>query len=200
MKLNNKQKLSIFPAMFIALGIAFLLMTCSCSARKVDKQTTQINENTKIETSKYLKEDVKKESETNIKETKTTTIDEAKNIVTEVTEIIPIDATKKATATDVNGRIIDITNAKYRNEKTTDLSNKKFVEAKDYLEVKKDLETALKIAEERGKAIIELQKQIDIKNSEKKGFNLFSLWWLLLLLLIPIWAYRKEILKKIWWV
>jgi len=189
MELNKKTE-GIKLIAYLLFAIIILCVVFGCGSRKVNKYKTEIKETQTTEVSKDSKEEAKKESETNIKETKTTTIDESKNIVTEVTEIVPVDQTKEATFTDAKGQKYNLNNSKYRNEKTTDLSKEKTVSISEYNKLKKDIETILKIAEQRGKTIIELQKEIDTKESDR-GFNYLSLWWILPLIAVCYFSYRK---------
>ncbi len=171
--------------------VIIAICLCSCAgSRKVSK--SELKEDTKIETTQTstIKEEAKKETETNVKETTTVTIDEAKNVVTEVTEIVPIDATKDANFTDAKGQKYNLNNSKYRNEKTTDLSKEKTVSKSEYEKLLREAQTLLRIAEEREQMIIELQKKIDVKDTQRITFNF--LW--LLLLLIPLglyWYYKR---------
>lgn len=158
------------------------LILMSCSARKVDK--SQLTEKAKVTETESVttNETTLKESEANVRETTTTVIDTDKNVITEVTEIVPIDETKDANFTDAKGQTYNLKNSKYRNEKTTDLSNEKTVSISEYEKLLKEAETGKKEAKSLRDKVSELQRQLDIKNTS--AFRI-SLWWLLLLL-IPI--------------
>jgi len=169
------------------------LMIVSCGTRKTN--VTKTEEKVKVETETVVKETetTQKESDTNIKETTKTEIDKETNVFTDITEITPQDNTKPASIKLPNGQIIDITNAKYRNEKKTDLSKEKTVSLSKYELLNKDLETALKINETLSKQNLELTNKSNQKQTER--FSL-SWWWLLwFLLLIPIWFGYRELKK-----
>lgn len=170
------------------------LLIVSCGARKTSKSET--TEKAKTETEIIAKETETKQSETNtnVKETKSTTIDKENNIVSEVTEITPDDKTKPALVKLPNGQIIDITNAKYRNVKTTDLSKEKTVSLSKYELVQKDLKTALKINNALIKQNKELLKQLETKDVDIKANNFWN-WFILIVCLIAfiwfvIWSRR----------
>lgn len=99
------------------LLIILTFFIIGCSSRKVNKSDTKEESKTEIVDTSKQTESKQSETNTNVKETKSTTIDKENNIVSDVTEITPDDKTKPASVKLPNGQIIDITNAKYRNEK-----------------------------------------------------------------------------------
>jgi hypothetical protein len=170
--------------------ITFLLMT-SCSARKVNKSTTETKETAKTEIVTLDSSKTTTNTNENVKVITETKVDTEKNVVTEVTEITPLDATKKATITDANGKTIDITNAKYRNEKKTDLSKEKKVSISEYNKLKTSLEIALKQHRKDIKIIKQLKAKSNIKNIDKEQFNLLSFWWVLIPIALCYLYYKK---------
>jgi len=176
------------------------ILLFSCGARKTSKSET--TEKVKTETEIVTKETETKQSETNtnVKETKSTTIDKENNIVSEVTEITTDDKTKPASVKLPNGQIIDITNAKYRNEKTIDLSKENTTLKLEYNKAVNIAERATKIAETLYKQNKELLNKLQDINSERKQFNygafILSFWWFWLLIIAMIyigWKNRKTL-------
>jgi Fe2+ transport system protein B len=158
---------------------AFVLF--GCASRKVN--STEVKETTEVKAveTETLKEEIKKESETNTKVVTDIKIDTEKNVVTEVTEITPEDKTKPASVKLPNGQIIDITNAKYRHEKKTDLSKEKKSYLSEYQQTKKDLENALKTIKKDKETIAKLTRQLkDKETKSERGFP----WWILILITI----------------
>lgn len=121
MKLNNKQKLSIFPAIFIALGVAFLLMTCSCSARKVNKSESQTKQTESI-----------KATEVDSSKIETNTVIKDSSSTDEVT-VEPADITKPMV---INGRTYF--NAVLKHKKTKASTNTT-IDKKEQKAVKKEV-------------------------------------------------------------
>lgn len=176
------------------------ILLISCSTRKSTTQTNKVDLKTETQTEVKETETTKTEVNTNVAETKTTTIDKENNVVKEVTEITPDDKSKPASVKLPNGQTIDITNAKYRNEKTTDLSKEKSVSLSKYELIQKDLKQALKIAETLYKENIELKQKLKNKEVVKETIFTWQFWlffFLLLLLLIAMvyvgWKKRKEL-------
>jgi len=163
----KKQKRENFKfATWVVLAIAILILLSSCSSRKVNK--SEIKEEAKT----TLTDNTKTETTAteNTKVIDTSTIDEI--------EIVPIDNTKEIT---VNGK--KYTNVKLRLKKT---KNKLSVETNK--KVAQIEQKAVKIESKATK--VEMKKQ-----SERKGFNFLSLWWLWLLLILAgvVYYFRKQI-------
>jgi len=176
---------------FAVLVITALAFLCSCSTRKVNK--TEVKETTEVKAveTETVKEEVKKESETNTKVVTDIKVDTEKNVVSEVTEITPDDKTKPASVKLPNGQTIDITNAKYRNEKTTDLSKEKKSYLSEYQQTKKDLENALKTIKKDKETIAKLNKQLNDKQTERKGMSFWGWFWIIVCLVCAYLIYRN---------
>lgn len=172
----------------IILSILFSILWTSCGARKVQKSETK--EETKVEqTSTEVKTEVTQtETETNVKVVTETKVDTEKNVVSEVVEVTPIDNTKQSLYKDAKGNTYDITNAKYRNVKTTDLSKENKVTKEELNALLKELENVKKDSELKNKIIAEQKKQLIDKQTEKESW--FSWWWLLIILIVAYLSYR----------
>lgn len=173
--------------------LLLLLLITSCASRKTN--TEKVKEVQKIETSEVVteKQTTETKTDTNIKVDTETKVDTEKNVVTDITEITPQDNSKPSIIKLPNGQTIDITNAKYRNEKTTDLSKEKTISISKYQLLQKQLENKVKEYEKLFKENTELKKDTKNKQTEKT----YS-WWNLLwfLLIIPIYYfYRKYFCK-----
>jgi len=181
----------------LILLIATILVVVSCSSRKSTTQTDKVDLKTEAEVQTKEVESTKVEVNTNVKETKSVTIDKENNVVKEVTEIVPIDATKESVFTDAKGQKYNLNNSKYRNEKTTDLSKEKSVSLSEYELVQKDLKTALKINETQYKQIIELEQELKNKAVDKESifgweFYVFLFCFLILIIVMIYIGYKKR--------
>ena len=179
------------------LIILSTFLIIGCGARKTQKSET--NEKVKTETEIVTKETETKQSETNtnVKETKSTTIDKENNIVKEVTEIVPIDATKESIFTDAKGQKYNLNNSKYRNEKTTDLSKEKSVSLSKYELIQKQLNLVIKQRNEVLKENIELKRQLKNKTTDKQTiftwqFYVFFSFLLFLIIAMIYIGYKKR--------
>lgn len=179
-----KPKGLVYCIAIAIVTVAFLMSATSCASRKVAKSETK--EETRAEITSEIQTEVKTETEinTNIKEVTTVTTDVSTNKVTETKTIKPIDATKKS-----NYKGIEFENAEINESKTTDLSKEKTISVKEYNEVKKELENALKREKQLNKLVAELRKQSSAKQTEVE--RLFSYWWLIVVVGIAILIYRK---------
>jgi len=172
-----------------------LLFMTSCGSRKTN--TEKVKEEVKIETSEVVteKETTETKTDVNVKVDTKTKVDTEKNVVTDITEITPQDNSKPSTIKLPNGQTIDITNAKYRNEKTTDLSKEKTISISKYELLQKQLKEALRIAEKVNRQNIKLLSERKNKQTEKT-YSWWNLLWLLLI--IPIYYfYRKYLVGRI---
>lgn len=173
----------------IILSLIFTIFATSCASRKVNKSEVKEEIKTEQTVKEEVKTDTKKETNTNVKEVTTVTTDKEKNVVKEVTEITPDDKTKPATVKLPNGQVIDITNAKYRNEKITDLSKEKNVSVKEYQLLQKHLELAKKQRNTAVQQNAELKRKLSDKQTEAK--RPFSWWWLILVVGVGYLIYKK---------
>ena len=174
---------------FLALIIIFLC--CSCGARKSEVKTedTKINQTEKVK--EVVTETSEKQAETNVKTETTKTLDTKTNVVTETVKVTPIDATKPSSFKNEKGVIVDLNNSMYEEIIKTDLSNVKEQLNTISVYYKKELEKDQKQAKKDKETIFKLQQQLKDKNTNKKQFNFLSLWWLLLIIPICYFGYRK---------
>ena len=170
-----------------------ILFLTSCGVRKVNKSVTTEKSTVVITDTTSIKTVENTKVNTNVKETTTITVDKKTNVVKETTEVTPIDATKKAVYTDEKGRKYDLDNAKYKNEKTTDLSSEKTVSIKDYNKAITLAKNAYSLAQNLLRLNKELERKLDAKNTEHKTSYWFLLWFLLI---VPVYY----LVRKCWWV
>ena len=181
----------------LILLIATILVAVGCSSRKSTTQTDKVDLKTEAEVQTKEVESTKVEVNTNVKETKSVTIDKENNVVKEVTEIVPIDATKESVFTDAKGQKYNLNNSKYRNEKTTDLSKEKSVSLSEYNKAYNLAERATKVAEKLYKENISLKQKLKDKTTDKESifgwefYVFFSFLFLLIALMIYI-GYKKR--------
>jgi hypothetical protein len=150
----------------IVLFSIFILFSCGTRKVQIEK----------------VKEDIKKDSVSQIVENKTL---EVKNDIVstneaEETEIVAVDTSK---AIVING--VSYKNAIIRHKKSKVNTIDKTI--------KKASQNALKRTEVKG----EFHKQLFIKQSDKTSFTYY---WLLLLLIIPLYYLFKKYRDKIWFV
>jgi len=165
------------------------LLLIGCGSRKATTQKETVKENVTQSVKQTETETATKETETNTKVTTDVKIDTEKNVVSEVTEITAKDETKPASVKLPNGQVIDLTNAKYRNVKTSDLSKEKKSYLSEYKQTIKELENVKKQRDLSLKKIAKLEAELRRKNSERESFNY---WWLWILILGAVYLlYRK---------
>lgn len=119
-----------------------------------------------------------------------------------------IDTSKTTTNIDTNTKVIDCTNTDELTIEPIDNSKPILVNGKTYKnvrfktkKVKNNITTdkVEKVAkkEQKGTTIAkESKKSIEVKQVDKKQFNWFSLWWLILLIIAMVcfgWKKRKEL-------
>jgi len=166
----------------IILSLLFSILGTSCGARKVQKSETKEDfKQTEVATKKETTEQTK-ETETNVKVTTSSDVNTENNVVTETTTIEPIDNSKPASTTDSKGNKVDLTNAKHTTTKIIDLSKSNEKVNNLYEENKKELETVKKELTEANNIITELERKIDIKNTETDGIKWW--WWLILIVIL----------------
>ena len=181
----------------LILLIATILVVVSCSSRKSTTQTDKVDLKTEAEVQTKEVESTKVEVNTNVKETKSVTIDKENNVVKEVTEIVPIDATKESVFTDAKGQKYNLNNSKYRNEKTTDLSKEKSVALSKYELIQKELTDVKKERDLLLKENVSLKQQLKNKATDKESifgweFYTFLFFFLLIIIVMIYIGYKKR--------
>lgn len=181
----------------LILLIATILVAVSCSSRKSTTQTDKVDLKTETETKVKETETTQTEVNTNVTETKSVTIDKENNVVKEVTEIVPIDATKESVFTDAKGQKFNLNNAKYRNEKTTDLSKEKSVSLSKYELIQKELTEVKKESDLLLKENVSLKQQLKNKATDKESifgweFYVFLLFFFILIIAMIYIGYKKR--------
>ena len=181
----------------LILLIATILVVVSCSSRKSTTQTDKVDLKTEAEVQTKEVESTKVEVNTNVKETKSVTIDKENNVVKEVTEIVPIDATKESVFTDAKGQKYNLNNSKYRNEKTTDLSKEKSVALSKYELIQKELTDVKKERDLLLKENVSLKQQLKNKATDKESifgweFYTFLFCFLILIIVMIYIGYKKR--------
>lgn len=170
----------------ITIALAFTLF--SCGSRKVETSKETVKENVTQSVKETETETATKETETNTKVTTDVKIDTEKNVVSEVTEITAKDETKPASVKLPNGQVIDLTNATYRNVKTSDLSKEKKSYLSEYQQTIKELENVKKQRDLALQKVSKLEAELKNKKTERESV---SYWWLILVIGIGYLAYRK---------
>ena len=181
----------------LILLIATILVAVGCSSRKSTTQTDKVDLKTETEVQTKEVESTKVEVNTNVKETKSVTIDKENNVVKEVTEIVPIDATKESVFTDAKGQKYNLNNSKYRNEKTTDLSKEKSVSLSKYELIQKELTDVKKERDLLLKENVSLKQQLKNKATDKESifgweFYTFLFFFLLIIIAMIYIGYKKR--------
>lgn len=164
-KSNGNKSLVI--CFILALALVFL---CSCGARKTESSKTVTKENTVTQSTKVDSSKVVTVSDTNTK------------IVDNGTEeeflITPIDSSKEMVVNSVVYK-----NAVLKHKK---VNNNKVVENKVIV-----AETRQNNIKEAVKTQTSKSATIEMKKTDKKQFNILSLWWVLLLIIAGVWYWRK---------
>ncbi len=156
---------------FIFAGLFILaLWLCSCGSRKTSKSNTETKETTQTENTK-------------IDTSKTVTVANSNSkIIDTGTEeeftIVPIDSSKEMVVNSV----------KYKNAR---LSHKKVNNNKVAINSNNITTTAKKHVSEASKSNISKSVKAEIKNVDKKQFNILSLWWVILVLIVVYWVWKK---------
>lgn len=154
-----------------AVIVSMFLISCltSCSARKVSKSKTETKEVTKVETVK-------------IDSSKTTTIANSN------TKIIDLGTEEEITISPIdNSKEMVVNNKKYFN---VHLSVKKTSNNKVLDKSEKVSQIKQNSVKTNSKANKSKMQVVEMKKTDKKQFNILSLWWLLLI--IPIYfAWKK---------
>jgi len=163
------------------------LLLIGCGSRKVTVQKETVKEEVTQTVKQTETETATKQTETNTKVTTDVKIDKENNVVSEVTEIVAKDETKPASVKLPNGQVIDLTNAKYRNIKTTDLSKEKKSYLSEYQKTAKELENVKKQRNLALQQVAKLEAELRKRDSERESFNY---WWLILLIGIILLSYR----------
>jgi hypothetical protein len=160
-------KLLIGIAMFILIATLF-----SCSTRKVQlekvKETTEIGQVNKDKTEVITNEVVKESTDTN------------NDVVTETTEIVPIDTTKESFFITPEGKKVQLNNAMYKRITTIDKS-------KSMRTIKKENKAVKRTQNDN---LLRINKDVLHKTKETERI---TYWWFLLLLLIPIYFIYKNL-------
>lgn len=165
------------------LIFVFLITMCSCSARKVNKQSSK--EETKTElTDNSVTE---KQTETNVKTETTLKVDDKNESVTTETTYSPEDPAKEAYVIEKDGTKVVLNNVKKivktetkKNNTQTELVNKTD-------ELKKEAEKEQKAVEQVNTSI----KENKSKKVEKEPFNWRIIVWSLIAIAVIYYFYRK---------
>ena len=160
-------KLLIGIAMFILIATLF-----SCSTRKVQLEKviekTEIGQVNKDKTEVITNEVVKESTDTN------------NDVVTETTEIVPIDTTKESFFITPEGKKVQLNNAMYKRITTIDKS-------KSMRTIKKENKAVKRTQNDN---LLRINKDVLHKTKETERI---TYWWFLLLLLIPIYFIYKNL-------
>lgn len=152
--------------------LILLMLLTSCSSRKVQidkaKETTEISQVNKDKTEVISNEVVKESTDTN------------NDVITETTEIIPIDPSKESFFITPEGKKVQLINAMYKRITTTDKSK--------VIQNKQKENKAIRRAQNDN--LIRINKGVLHKSKETERM---TYWWFLLLLIPIYFGYRKYI-------
>jgi len=170
--------------------ILLVFLLSSCGAKK--SSTSKTEEKVKEEVS--ITKDVEKKDESNVKKAETVTVDDKTETVTKETVYKPVDPTKSASVTTPDGKKIDLNNSELHTKETIQKNNKKTENLVD---------TAIKSAS----TVIEKIK-LDAKSDSKKtavliekdrkAWNVYNLFWLIIPIVIVLIIYRKRFVIIKW--
>ena len=170
MKTSNKTpfhyNLLIGIAMFILIATFF-----SCSSRKVQLEKT-------IDKTEITQEATEK-IQVITNETEKSTIDTNNDVITETTEIVPIDPEKESFFITPEGKKVQLINASY---KTTRIKDKSKV-----IQTKEKENKAVKRTQNDN--LLRINKDVLQKSKETERI---TYWWFLLILIIPIYFIYKN--------
>ena len=128
----------------------------------------------------------------------------SKSETTEKVKTETIDNSKIETITDTNTRVIDCTSTEEITIVPIDNTLPIFVNGKAYKnvvlkrrKVKNNIvvdkvEKSSKKQQNNIKTTIKAKKSVEVKQTERKQFNIFSLWWLIPLFLLIYFGYKKR--------
>ena len=164
------RNISIFS--LLILSLILLVLLTSCSSRKVQiekvKETTEISQVNKDKTETISNEVVKESTDTN------------NDVITETTEIVPIDLSKESFFITPEGKKIQLINATYKRIRTIDKS--KVIQSKQ-----KENKAIKRVQNDN---LIRINKDVLHKSKETKRV---IYWWFLLPLIIPIYYIYKKL-------
>lgn len=165
-----------------------VIILCSCASRKVSTDIT------KTETKTDVTEALKEKTTSNTEKKKESTEIDKTTVKTDVIEteedVKPIDASKPVTKTVTKDGNTTKTVWENANVTTIAKTDKSVSEKQTYKK-----ETAKEKSEAKTKSESKTDKKESVKSKEKtKETEVISLWWLLLLLIIPFgyWVYKTK--------
>jgi len=148
---------------YIFLVYVLLFSTCSCGARKVQKQSSK----EEVKTESVDNSIIEKQTDTNVKKTTTVKVDDKNETVTEETEYTPQDASKESFVIEKDGTKVILNNTKKIVRKTTQKNNTQSELIGNSEQLKKDTYKEQKAV----KQVIASKKENNSKQIDKKAFN-----------------------------
>lgn len=180
--------------LILLLGLSLV----SCGSRKVEKKSEEIKEESQIKINSETTDSstLNEASKTNTLTESTTKIDDKDETVTKETTYEPKDISKPAIITDEDGKKIVLENVKKIVKETVQKNNKKTdnVQKSEVIS-----NTEIKIEEvNKNNTIVDNGKstkgKLEVKETDKKPFNIMNLLWLLIpigLVILVYWAWRR---------
>lgn len=180
------------------LFILYVLSLISCGARKTEKRSEEVKEKSEIKIDSQTSDSSVLSDNTTVNNSteSTTKINDKDETITRETTYEPKDISKPAIITDEKGNKIILENVKKTTKETIQKNNKK-TDNTQKSNVATNIDKNLSKKND-SKIILDgkttSEKESDIKNSDKKTFNVFNLLWLLIpigLLLLLYWAWKR---------
>jgi hypothetical protein len=173
-----------------------IMLVTSCGTRKVEKTRAEESSKTEVLTNSI----VEKEEDTNVKKKEITTVDDKTETTTKETIYEPIDPTKSAFIIEANGTKINLENSKKTVRET---SQKKDIKKENT--IKSVVNSKIKALEKvQSESISNSKKKSEIIKIDKKSWNVWNLFWLLIpAALYWIWKNKTKIIEWFvgaWWV
>lgn len=165
------------------LIFVFLVAMCSCSSRKVQKQSSE--EENKAEVIDNSMDETKTQS--NVKTETSIKVDDKNETVTEEITYKPEDPTKESFIIEKDGTKVILNNAKKTYKKTIQKNNTGTISKTERVENKN-------IDSKQQKAVKQIntsKKENNSKQVEKEAFNWFNILWFLIPIAIIYIFYRK---------
>lgn len=174
---------TVFKILAISLFASLFWLMCSCSARKVNKQSEK--ESTQTET--IDNSVTEKQTHTNVKTTTETKTDDKNETVTQETIYEPANPSKESFIIEKDGTKVILNNAKKIVRNTTQKNNTQS-------QTNKYVDSVIKENAKEQKAIEQhytTKKEKSSKIIDKEAFNWFNLLWFLIPIGIIYYFYKR---------
>lgn len=163
----------------------------SCGIR--NKTTSSEQHDSKTKTAENLIDTTKTKKAVKADENIKKTVDtkETEHSVTKITTVEPVDNSKPASVTDETGKKTDLNNAKQTTTETTLKTEKESTDVTDSHKTENTTQSEDKGVTQAKASEAETHDEAEATDLHREAFNIWSLWWVALIIAFCIWYYRK---------